>query len=238
MTRCQPIRFTQNLTRWRDVLVALGGQVGVDSPRWTTVGFGQGVVALHASDVASAEAGSTELWFQVRDPQAVAATLTQWGATVEQRELAGGLHAWEARTPDGQKIGLSPWNAAEDQRPDAAQATAVLPLWVTPQVDEAVETLVALGAQRRLTSQSGQWIDLSLPDGLVAAHGGEQAGTVLSFEYDGDVTDLVEPLAQAGANPRLMDENYGRTVRFDDPDGGEEIWINERQTDLYGYRQG
>ncbi len=33
----------------------------------------------------------------------------------------------------------------------------------------------------------------------------------------------------------LFDATYGRTLLVDRPGGGEPIWINERQTDLYGY---
>ena len=37
-------------------------------------------------------------------------------------------------------------------------------------------------------------------------------------------------IAQVGASLR--------SLRIDDPDGGVELWVNERQSDLYGYREG
>lgn len=60
---------------------------------------------------------------------------------------------------------------------------------------------------------------------------------MLSFEYDGPITDLEQAMTDQGVKVRVIDESYGRTLRFDDPDGGEEIWVSERQRDLYGYRE-
>ena len=42
-------------------------------------------------------------------------------------------------------------------------------------------------------------------------------------------------LDAAGIESALIDETYSRTLQVADPDGVKEIWINERQTDLYGY---
>ena len=56
-----------------------------------------------------------------------------------------------------------------------------------------------------------------------------------------DVTALIEPLQAAGFRATLIDETYGRTLRVENPDDASveaEIWINETQTDLYGYREG
>ena len=71
----------------------------------------------------------------------------------------------------------------------------------------------------------------------MAVHRGE-AEVVLSFEWDGDVDRLSEVLKSRGFVSRVIDEAYGRSLRIDDPDGGVELWVNERQSDLYGYREG
>ena len=55
---------------------------------------------------------------------------------------------------------------------------------------------------------------------------------------DGDVDRLSEVLKSRGFVSRVIDEAYGRSLRIDDPDGGVELWVNERQSDLYGYREG
>ena len=80
-------------------------------------------------------------------------------------------------------------------------------------------------------------VDFTLTDGLMAVHRGE-AEVVLSFEWDGDVDRLSEVLKSRGFVSRVIDEAYGRSLRIDDPDGGVELWVNERQSDLYGYREG
>ena len=56
-----------------------------------------------------------------------------------------------------------------------------------------------------------------------------------------DLDQLSENLRAASIRATLIDETFGRTLRVehpDDPSTAAEIWINEPQTDLYGYRQG
>ena len=96
--------------------------------------------------------------------------------------------------------------------------------------------LAGQGLRRRLTSDSGDWADLA-GDGLVGVHVGEVESTVMAFEAS-DVEALEEPLEQSGFRVALVDEAYGRTLRVEHPDDARqesEIWINETQTDTYGY---
>lgn len=113
-----------------------------------------------------------------------------------------------------------------------------MPIWVTPHVENAAQALLGAGATRRIASDSGVWADLTVDDGLVAVHEGQKVGTVLSFEYAGDLDALAEQVRASGVQVRVIDETFGRTLRLDHPDGGKEIWVNERQQDLYGYHQG
>ncbi|MDO5501378.1 MAG: hypothetical protein Q4F67_17050 [Propionibacteriaceae bacterium] len=231
MIRTAPIVFTAHTDVWRRLITALGGTVVVDSPAWTVVRAGRGVVALH--EATDAKRGTTELWFEATEPE-VAARAT--GGVVTAKELDGGAGTvWEARFPDGQMVGFSPLEGSSDGAPGRL---SVLPIWVTTDVETASDALVKAGATGRIASDSGVWADLSVDDGLVAVHGGSQAGTVLSFEYDGDIDALAERVSDAGVEVRVIDETFGRTLRLDHPDGDEEIWVNERQTDLYGYHKG
>ena len=98
--------------------------------------------------------------------------------------------------------------------------------------------LAGQGLQRRLTSDSGDWADL-VGDGIVGVHIGQEESTVMAFEAT-DVEALEQPLTDAGFRVALVDEAYGRTLRVehpDDPRQEAEIWINETQTDFYGYRR-
>lgn len=49
------------------------------------------------------------------------------------------------------------------------------------------------------------------------------------------MSDLAENLARAGVKASVTDEAYGRALQLPTPDGGE-LWINQKQTDFYGYR--
>ncbi len=57
----------------------------------------------------------------------------------------------------------------------------------------------------------------------------------LSFEYDGELETLQGRLTAWDIDAKIIDENLGRSLRLPNPDGGEEIWINQKQTDLHGY---
>lgn len=69
-------------------------------------------------------------------------------------------------------------------------------------------------------------------------HAGRGTDVVLGFEYAHEFEPLIRPLTDAGFDPRVIDENYGRSLQVLDPDGDERLWINERQRDLYGYSEG
>lgn len=229
MIRTAPIRFTPNVDRWHEVLRALGCTFVTQSPGWQVARAGSGVVALHA-----ATDPYTELWFETKDP---AVRAQACGGSVEPKPADGQPDpCWVATMPDGMRLGFSAWT---DQSMEGADARlSVAPLWVTPRVGDAAATLVRIGGRRRISSATGDWVDLTMPDGLMAVHIGATAAAVLGFEWDGDVDDLAVRLADHGFEARVIDESYGRSLRVDDPDGGDEIWINERQTDLYGYRVG
>lgn len=115
--------------------------------------------------------------------------------------------------------------------------TLVAPLY-TPEVQERARLIASLGLTTRVSSISGTYVDFA-DDGVVAVHHGTR-GVGPSFEHL-DVTALIiEPLQAAGFRATLIDETYGRTLRVENPTMRveAEIWINETQTDLYGYREG
>lgn len=113
---------------------------------------------------------------------------------------------------------------------------SVLPLWMTPVVDEAAKIITRLGLRPRLRSDSGEWADFSGTRGLAAVHQGGSPEVVLAFE-SADLDLVATRLRTPGLRADIVDENYGRSLRIDDPDGGEEIMVNETIRDLYGYRR-
>ena len=229
MIRTAPIQFSAVPDQWRSLLEALGMRVVVDEPGWTVMRAGGGVIAIHASEPDEAR---TELWFEASDPAAVGDQLAATGVPVTADEPGDTTTLRRCDMPDGQLLGLSHWNAAED---GAGGPLQVLPLWMTPDVAAAASHLETLGARPQLSSDDGGWVQLATDDGLVAAHAGD-LGTVLSFDWDGSIDALHTQLAARGVTSRVIDEAYGRTLRIDHPDGAEELWVNEKQTDLHGYR--
>lgn len=115
------------------------------------------------------------------------------------------------------------------------------PLRFTDKLPEMRAFLEKLGLRTRIESERGGWVDLVAGAGMVALHdaaisdtGGRPGETRLSFEA-GDLTVLAERLEQAGfADAAVWDEAYGRVLSVDV--AGERIWVDERATDLYGYR--
>lgn len=223
----RPVRRTPHAEAWVRIVEALGGVVtGRDGDR-VDLALGHGRVAVVRADESAAELG-----FEAPDLFAVAAECERNGlATV----TAGGR--LEVTGPDGLRVHV-------DERPEvvpppgADPALSTLPLWYSPDVAGAAGVLSRLGLSVRIASQTGDWVDFVAPGGgLVAAHGADRPSVQVSFEYDGDVRALAGRLSARGLTASVVDENYGLTVRVPDPDGGGDIFVNQVQTDLHGFRR-
>lgn len=236
----RPIVFTADLPAWRVLLEAFGGVVLVENPGWWVYAVGSGRVALHDAAHSPHEPGHVQLGFEVPD-------LDAWSGRVGVEhviEEAGHGTAARVIAPDGVWFWVDGSDPAADAAATAARESgreptpgiAVLPLWYTPDPRTARGVLEAVGATPRITGDDGTWADLVCSGGgLVAVHADERAGTVLSFEHDGPLEDLQERLTAVGVEAALVDETYGRSLRVPDPDGRTPIWVNEAQTDLYGF---
>ncbi|MBB5787673.1 hypothetical protein [Jiangella mangrovi] len=227
----RPVRRTPHVEQWVLIIEALGG---VATGSGVAAGSDGVELALGGGRVAvvRADEPGTELGFTAPDLLALAEQCERNGlATVS----AGGR--LEVTGPDGLRLHV-------DERPDTAPvpgadpALSALPLWYTPDVPGAAGVLDRLGLTVRIAAHSGTWVDFTAPGGgLVAAHGPEPTGVQLSFEYDGDVRALAERLVRHGLGATVVDENYGLTVRLPDPDGGRDIYVNQTQSDLHGFRR-
>ncbi|MGI8700200.1 MAG: VOC family protein [Nocardioidaceae bacterium] len=127
-------------------------------------------------------------------------------------------------------------------------SVVVRPVRFTDNVDSMRAFLITLGLQPRVESVSGGWVDMvagggaSPGGGMVALHSARDSArqapsglTSLSFEA-GDVDVLAKRLGAAGVpDVTVYDEAYGRVLSCRDP-LGDEIAVDERSTDLYGYR--
>lgn len=232
----RPIRFTADIAAHRRWLEALGATVVTDAPGWTVLAVGSGRLALHDASE-DRPSGLTTLGWEVAD-------LDAWHE--HTRDAVPGTlgeaphgRAVSVTAPDGTEFTVDPAADPEQPTPDDP-ALAVLPIWVTQDVDGARGILAAMGARGRLVADSNVWTDYALEGGgLAAVHDTDGEPEVeLAFEFDGDVETLIPVLRGVGVEALLIDETYGRTLQVPDPDSpGRTIWINEAQRDLYGYRR-
>ncbi|WP_446664219.1 VOC family protein [Flexivirga sp. B27] len=122
----------------------------------------------------------------------------------------------------------------------------VQPLRFTDNIDEMTRLLSALGMSVSITSDKGGWVVLAGRAGTVALHsasgatsGATQGQTTLCFEAD-DLDAVAHRLTEQGfgndehpAESMVYDEAYGRAISI--TVNGEEMTINGRSEDLYGY---
>lgn len=124
----------------------------------------------------------------------------------------------------------------------------VRPVRFTDNVDAMRAFLCTLGLTPRVESASGGWVDMvagggDAAGGMVALHaardsarGAPSGFTALSFEAQ-DIDLLAQRLQGAGVpGVTVYDEAYGRVLTCNDP-LGDSIAVDERSTDLYGYRR-
>jgi hypothetical protein len=231
----RPVRFTTDIPRWRTTLEALGAGLVSEHPGWLVYELGGGRLALHAASEAQPVGTTLGMETGTPLPEAVAAA-SEAGVPVTLEDTDHGL-AGVVRASDGTTFCLDSPTGNETGASTRERRLSVLQIWYGPDTSVPLSTLEGLGARRRLVGNDGTWTDLAFPGGgLAAAHAAGDTGTELAFEWDGDVEEVVGLLAEAGVRSTLIDESYSRTVQVEDPDGGKRVWVNERQTDLYGYR--
>lgn len=235
----RPVQYTSRVAQYRELFGVLGlaelppDRAGDATADWTVFRAGSGRVGLHAVPAGDPLDGRASLGFETDQLDAVAERLA--GTCDLRRFGRSGGRAIEATAPDGLAlVFLAP--TAGDVAPQKTELSA-LGLWMTADVAGAARVLQSLGLEGRVRSESGGWFQASADGGgLAAVHeGAAQPHAELSFEYAGDVDALAERLRAAGIGCSVVDESYGRTLLVDRPGGGEPIWVNERQTDLYGY---
>lgn len=122
----------------------------------------------------------------------------------------------------------------------------VQPIRFTDNVEAMSRLLVALGLAVSITSDKGGWVVLAGRTGSVALHsasgatsGARQGQTCLAFETDA-LEDLARRLTASGfgsaghlEESMVYDEAYGRALTI--TSGEDELTINGRSEDLYGY---
>lgn len=245
----RPIRFTAHPAVFGRMLRGLGAVELASTTEQTVYRAGLGLLAVRGCAPDDARAGLTLMGFECADPDQVALAhpfLTEDADRQSRSATAGdGVVITFDPPADGPPADDAPDDDAPDDEPRIGEpdsALTVVPIWMTTEVSAAAAALSTLGFARRLSSDSGVWVDLAGhgdAHGLVAVHHEDgDADIILAFEYSADLGELQSRMRRYGVDAPIVDENYARTLRLPDPDDDTEIWINEAMHDTYGYQRG
>ncbi len=222
MTTVRAVHHTSDLAWWQRVLPVLGLSTTDRPDTWA----GSGLLTVREATGQDPD-GSTRLEILVPDRPAALAAAGQVARVTDSTVQA----------TDGTTITVS--SAVEQERTptlgSGEVAVAVMPIWYSPDAQEPLAVLAALGLAPRLASDAGGWRDLTADGGgQVAWHAAPSVALELSMEHSGDLDSLVPALAEVGASATVVDEAYNRTLLLDTPQGAK-LWVNGTQQDLYGY---
>ncbi|GAB3536561.1 hypothetical protein GCM10027403_17650 [Arthrobacter tecti] len=227
MLRVRPIIFTPNHDGFGKLFTALGLELVEDADGWQVFEAGSGRVALHIADQPS-----IQLNFEVGSVSEFARRTAQAGTDAVVVYTNDGPAA-QVTAPNG-RVFLA-YETLTGEQP-AATGLTVMPIWYTPDTAAAEKVFTDIGAKKRRSSDAGAWLDFTAKNGgLLAVHAADDDGAELAFEFAGNVEVIQQRLRSGGVPATLIDESYGRSLRLPNPDGGE-IWVNEWQEDLYGYK--
>lgn len=238
MLRARPVHYTSRMDEYAALLTALGLTLEHDTPTWRVFNSGHGKVGLHYAIPESAEDGTTTLGFELRDPEIFVQRTLADGTLAELCDTEAGPSA-RVTAQDGFSFLADPVTDMSIPAADTDGTLKVMQLWYTQDPAAAQKVLTNIGAKLSVSSATAGWALFKAKNGgLIGTHLGEQNASELSFEYSGDLAELARALSEKGFVAEVIDERYGRTLHVPDPDHeGATIWVNERQSDFYGYQQ-
>lgn len=244
----RPIHFTSDPAAVTKMFAALGLRQTVADDGWQVFDApGGGALAIHYVDKGDPLDGTTKLGFEVAhdgDLDQLAALLagvpggvqTRFGLEANQRSLqvtAGdGLEfAVDIRPPVAAEPGWPPL-------PLLPYRLEIAQMWFTRNVPAAQAVLTALGATTLVTAGTG-WADTRDSGGgrTEVHYSNEPPRVSAGFELGGRLEPLRDRLETAGfTDVAIMDEAWGRYLALTDEGlDGELTWVDEDQTDYYGY---
>lgn len=226
MTAVQQILYADDTAAWHGFAQALGFDAPYPpTPEWAEF-HGRGSFAVHAASEAL-PAGRVDLQLLVDDLDAAEHALAAFEVSRETMAGVGEILFVSC----GITVGVS-----EGSIPVHERAPLVQPIWFATDLDEPRRILEALDLRAFISADRGGWTEVVSDAGNVGLHHADSPTVGLSFVAD-DLDVLGERLCDAGYDAAVVDEAFGRTVRLPSPEGGDEVWINEPQSDLYGYHR-
>lgn len=154
MTTVRPILYTEHPEQWLKIMTALGGEALVDQDGWALGQLDRGRVAFH-SPMEDYPKGQVDLCLEVEDLDAWAEAC---GTTVEEQPFG---RAAKVSTDGGMRLAAHAPSAGSNHHDDGP--LRVMPIWVTPDVEQARKTLKTAGLRERIASDSGAWVWTSRP---------------------------------------------------------------------------
>lgn len=228
MITVQPIRYTSEPDAWKAFAQTLGFRLARPTVgAWTELDAG-GVLAIHEVQVGDPLDHTTDVHLLADGLDAVRDAALAGGAEVSESMLE---NAGRMLTITSAEVRVTVTGGPRATSGDPS----VLSIDYVTDLADADPLFRALGLQPRIEAVGGVWADFTADGGgLAALHQGEPH-VELAFEYAGDLDGLAARLNDAGYRAEIVDEAYNRTLRVAGP-GGDELWVNGVQEDLYGYR--
>lgn len=110
------------------------------------------------------------------------------------------------------------------------------PIRFTANIDEMRRFFELLGFKAHIVSEQPGWVEMRGGVSIIALHSAERERSDVVFDTEEPLEDLQKRLHDAGYTDAVItDEAYGRALTVTDPQG-EEVYVNERMQDTYGYR--
>jgi catechol 2,3-dioxygenase-like lactoylglutathione lyase family enzyme len=226
MSTVQQIVYTDHPEQWHRLAEGLGLTPAFPPTNEWSEFDGDGVLAVHRA-YSQRPAGACDITILVADLDVAGEQLQGFHVVAEDMQDVG--RALRVTTGEGSTLVLI------EGRRAPATGLVIEPLWFQTNLDEPRAILAALGFRAEIVGTGGGWAQMKAPGGgSIGLHGG-RARIEASFREQGDLDTLATKSEQAGFAAAIIDEAYARTLRIQDPDGGQEVWVNGRQDDLYGY---
>ena len=239
----RPIHFTSEPAKATAMFQTLGLQRSDAELNWHVYDApGGGALAIHTVDKGDPLDGTTKLGFEVAndgDLDKLAALLADYpGGAQAQLGFADGGRALLIRASDGLQFQVDVRPPADNIWPPLPYRLEITQMWFTRDVAAAQLLLGALGATTLVTAGTG-WADTrDSGGGRTDVHFSNEPPRVsVGFELGGRLEPLRDQLEAAGfTDVAIMDEAWGRYLALTNAGlDGELSWVNEDQTDYYGY---
>lgn len=250
----RPIHFTSGPDAVIARLMALGLSKVFDvaNGHWQVFSApAGGRIGVHPVETGNPLDGTSRLGFEVPNIESFQAITTKFATQIDP---ATGITANIVETTHGTALRITTKNSGKfliDICPDDAVKAELRPgvevsqMWFTPNTAEARQVIDLVGAAELVTTKGVGWLDTrSNGGGRTQIHYANSLHVSAGFMSAIPLEQLKVMVDAAGDNADIVDEAWGRYLAFAPATNtetlagldGELTWVNEEQTDYYGYQ--